>query len=96
MTDKSVRTLSIVATLQSGKAVLEISDSGSGIPEAVLNHLFEPFFTTKEQGAGLGLGLAIFAGIIRDFGGTLRAENDAGGGARFIIHLRPASPESDA
>jgi C4-dicarboxylate-specific signal transduction histidine kinase len=70
-----------------------VRDSGTGIPQSALDHLFEPFFTTKEQGKGLGLGLAISAGIVRDFGGTLKAQNSAEGGAEFIIELQHAAVE---
>jgi two-component system C4-dicarboxylate transport sensor histidine kinase DctB len=49
--------------------------------------LFEPFFTTKEAGQGLGLGLVISAGIVREFGGTLRVENAPGNGAEFTVEL---------
>ena len=53
--------------------------------------LFEPFFTTKPAGDGLGLGLAISAGIIRDFGGSLHGANHAEGGAVFTLEL-PLAP----
>lgn len=64
-----------------GKIFVRLSDSGPGIPDSVLARLFEPFFTTKPQGEGLGLGLAISADIVREFGGSLRAYNFASGAA---------------
>ncbi|WP_051953918.1 sensor histidine kinase [Xenophilus azovorans] len=67
---------------------LQVHDNGTGIPNDVMTRLFEPFFTTKEQGLGLGLGLAISAGILRDFGGHIRAGQSDLGGAVFTIHLR--------
>lgn len=70
-----------------GDVVLAVADTGCGLPETVLDRLFEPFFTTKAEGEGLGLGLAISRDIVRSFGGELRAENRAGGGARFVIVL---------
>ncbi|MDX3907320.1 MAG: ATP-binding protein [Pigmentiphaga sp.] len=72
---------------------IAVRDSGPGIPDELMHRLFEPFFTTKEPGAGLGLGLAISAGIVRDFGGILRAHNRPEGGAAFVLQLRPAKLE---
>ncbi len=68
---------------------LQIRDHGEGLSEEVLSRLFEPFFTTKE--AGLGLGLAISAGIINDFGGTLTGGNHPEGGAVFCLEIPAAS-----
>lgn len=76
-----------------GKALIRVSDSGPGIPENIIGRLFEPFFSTKLPGQGLGLGLAISADIVRDFGGTLRAFNIAGGAA-FELDLTLAEEES--
>ncbi len=66
---------------------LGVLDRGAGIPANVLPHLFEPFFTTKPLGHGTGLGLAVAHGIVADHGGTLLAENRAGGGAVFVMTL---------
>lgn len=85
------RRLRIVAHGTPEWVTVEVHDSGPGIPPEVQPHLFEPFFTTKEQGAGLGLGLAISAGIARDLGGSLRAGASPLGGASFAIQLRPAA-----
>ena len=68
-----------------------ISDTGTGIPEKNLQKIFEPFYTTKEVGKGMGLGLSITYGIIRDFDGTINVESHPGGGTRF--HLRFPSGE---
>jgi two-component system C4-dicarboxylate transport sensor histidine kinase DctB len=74
---------------------IEVHDNGGGISEEVAPRLFEPFFSTKEQGVGLGLGLAISAGIVRDFGGTLRAcASEALGGAVFVVQLKAAEPQT--
>ncbi len=75
-----------------GLARLTVRDHGPGLDEEAIRHLFEPFFTTKQAGAGLGLGLTISAGIIRDFGGTLSGENHPGGGAIFTLEI-PLSDE---
>jgi two-component system C4-dicarboxylate transport sensor histidine kinase DctB len=69
------------------KATIRISDTGPGIGEESLALLFDPFFTTKDPGQGVGLGLSVSYGIVRDFGGTIRAYNRAGGGACFEIQL---------
>lgn len=68
-------------------ARIDIRDSGPGLPPERLAHMFEPFFTTKAPGVGLGLGLTISAGIIRDFGGELVASNAEGGGAVFSMTI---------
>ncbi|MBI2276739.1 MAG: sensor histidine kinase [Dechloromonas sp.] len=69
------------------QARLSVRDHGPGLAEAALTHLFEPFFTTKAAGVGLGLGLTISAGIIRDFGGTLSGANHPDGGAVFTLDI---------
>ncbi len=80
-----------ISVFQTGAGVsLHIRDTGPGFTPLVLKQIFEPFFTTKLAGAGLGLGLAISERIMRDFGGALRAENAAAGGALFILDLRAA------
>ena len=87
------RRIEVCARTCGESIVLEVHDSGPGIPAEVMPRLFEPFFTTKEQGEGLGLGLAISAGIVRDFGGTLRAGRSPLGGAVFSLQLKAvASP----
>jgi signal transduction histidine kinase len=76
-----------------GRAILEVLDSGTGIPEAVMPRLFEPFVTTKEPGKGTGLGLAMVFSIIRAHHGEIRADNPPEGGARFRITLPLAAAE---
>ena len=74
-------------------ARLTVRDHGPGLDEDAIKHLFEPFFTTKQAGVGLGLGLTISAGIIRDFGGTLAGANHPNGGAIFALEI-PLCDES--
>lgn len=70
---------------ENGKVVVLISDNGVGIPDDVRNKIFEPFFTTKQTGKGMGLGLAITYGIVRDYGGTIRIESKSGEGTTFYL-----------
>jgi len=74
---------------------LTVRDTGSGIAEDSLSHVFDPFFTTKEIGEGLGLGLSISYSIVQKFGGTMRAENHADGGAAFAVRLLRATSDSE-
>ena len=71
--------------------VTRIHDSGPGIPSDVLPRIFDPFFTTKEVNRGTGLGLTISYGIVQEHGGSIHAENAAGGGATFTIELPAAA-----
>jgi two-component system cell cycle sensor histidine kinase/response regulator CckA len=73
--------------LQGEWVVIEVADSGTGIPEGKLNKIFEPFFTTKQVGEGTGLGLSTAYGIIKQTGGFIFAESPPGGGAVFTIYL---------
>ena len=66
---------------------LEVQDSGTGIPEEIIDNIFEPFFTTKEPGKGTGLGLSAVIGIIKGHGGFIEVTNRPGGGAQFLILL---------
>lgn len=70
---------------EDGKVVVTVSDNGSGIPEVVRNKIFEPFFTTKQTGKGMGLGLAITYGIVRDYGGAISIESQPGQGTTFYL-----------
>jgi len=78
--------IDIMGRVEGGQVVITVSDNGPGIAPEVLEKVFDPFFSTKDVGQGLGLGLSISYNILRDFGGSIRAENYAGG-ARFIVSL---------
>jgi two-component system C4-dicarboxylate transport sensor histidine kinase DctB len=73
---------------------IRVVDNGAGIPKEHLDQIFDPFFTTKAIGKGLGLGLSISYGIVRDFGGEIFASNRKEGGAEMIIELPRYHPES--
>ena len=72
---------------QDGMVVIEIKDTGTGIPKSVLDKIFEPFFTTKKVGKGTGLGLSISYGIVQDYDGSIKAETREGEGTSFIIRF---------
>jgi len=72
---------------------LSVSDTGSGIPPAVLERMFDPFFTTKGVGDGTGLGLSLVHGIVADFGGAIEVATRAGMGTTFTVWL-PTSGET--
>jgi two-component system, cell cycle sensor histidine kinase and response regulator CckA len=67
--------------------VLEVEDTGEGIPEEIRPRIFEPFFTTREGAGGSGLGLSIVHGIVQEMGGTIEVESIPGTGTLFRIRL---------
>ena len=79
--------LTILGRNEDEKVVVEVSDTGVGIPPENLPKIFEPFFTTKEIGRGTGLGLAVCYGILTEHGGTLDVQSTVGTGTTFTISL---------
>jgi signal transduction histidine kinase/CheY-like chemotaxis protein len=73
--------------------VLEVVDTGGGIPKDQLSQIFDPFFTTKPLGKGTGLGLAAVAGTVKAHGGTIEVNSDLGVGSVFRIYLPCSDPE---
>jgi signal transduction histidine kinase len=69
----------------SGEVIIQVSDTGEGIPEENMSRVFDYYFTTKEKGMGLGLPLA--HKIIRDHGGTIEVDSIAGKGTTFRVIL---------
>jgi two-component system C4-dicarboxylate transport sensor histidine kinase DctB len=90
MAESETRILLVRIAREGDGCLLSVEDSGGGIAEETLGRVFEPFFTTKPVGQGLGLGLAVSYGIVRDLGGTLEAHNGELG-AVFTLRL-PAAP----
>lgn len=72
---------------------LIVEDNGPGIAEARFDQVFEPFYSTKGVGEGIGIGLSIVYGIVRDFGGTIDAGVSRNGGARFVVNLVSAAAD---
>ncbi len=78
----------IITTKNLGNSVLiSIKDNGEGIAKEVIKNIFDPFFTTKKIGKGVGLGLSISHGIIKNHGGTISVDSTPGKGAQFDIVL---------
>jgi len=75
--------------------LVEITDSGTGIPPDILDKIFEPFFTTKEVGKGTGLGLSTVYGIVKQTGGFIYPESEVGKGTTFRIFLPRHHPEPE-
>jgi two-component system, NtrC family, sensor kinase len=84
--------LTVTSRVDEGQAVVEVSDTGSGIPTEQLTRIYDPFFTTKAIGRGTGLGLSITYGIVQEHGGTIRCDSAAGQGTRFTLSLPSAAP----
>jgi len=69
---------------------IEVSDTGTGIPQAILDKIFDPFFSTKEVGQGTGLGLSMVFGFVKQSGGSVMVRSEEGHGATFTIYLPKA------
>jgi two-component system, NtrC family, sensor kinase len=79
--------LTIQTRAEDGIAVVTITDSGPGIPAAVIGRIFDPFFTTKPVGEGTGLGLSISYEIVKRHGGEITAAIQPGHGATLTLRL---------
>jgi two-component system, cell cycle sensor histidine kinase and response regulator CckA len=75
--------------------LIEVKDSGAGIPPDVIDHIFEPFFSTKEVGKGTGLGLSTVYGIVKQTGGFIFPESTVGQGTTFRIFLPRHVPTAE-
>lgn len=88
--------LTISARNKEDAVVVEVIDTGFGIPAENLPKIFEPFFTTKEVGRGTGLGLAVCYGILTEHGGTLDVQSSVGFGTTFTITLPAINFDGEA
>jgi len=72
---------------EDNRVLIHIQDTGMGIPEEIRDKIFEAFFTTKQKVKGVGLGLSVCYGIIKDHGGEIKVESEEGKGTTFVISL---------
>ena len=89
--DSPRKAIRISAAVGPTAVEIAVADTGHGIPPELERRIFDPFFTTKEVGKGMGLGLSITYGIIKEHGGTISVVSAPGEGAAFLIHL-PLAP----
>ncbi|MDY6925193.1 MAG: response regulator [Pseudomonadota bacterium] len=92
LTRDEARMLGWTAAPTEAVALIEVTDTGPGVPPELLDKIFEPFFTTKAVNEGTGMGLATVYGIVEQAGGHINVSNVEGAGAAFRIFL----PEADA
>lgn len=83
--DERAKLISIRLFTEVNRLVVEVSDTGPGIPGNLLQKVFDPFFTTKKPGEGTGLGLSITYGIVKDHKGTVEVDSNPGKGATFRL-----------
>jgi PAS domain S-box-containing protein len=83
--DSASRFIRIRSFRDGERVAITVSDNGIGIPESLRERIFEAFFTTKEMGEGMGLGLSISYGIVKDYGGDVDIESKEGLGTTFKL-----------
>lgn len=87
LVNKSGGEINITTKNVKGSIVIDVSDTGEGIPNNQLKRIFDTFYTTKPPGKGTGLGLSILHSIVTDLNGTIKVESVLGEGTKFTITL---------
>jgi len=82
-----ILTLTTAYSAENDNIIISFKDTGVGIPDENMPRLFEPFFTTKKKGKGVGLGLSVAYGIIKEHSGTIRVKSNKENGTTFIIEI---------
>jgi len=88
----AAHTVKVVAWDAADEVVLEVTDTGTGMPPEVMARVFEPFFTTRVECGGMGMGLALTRAFVEQAGGTIEVESEPLRGATFRITLPAVSP----
>jgi CheY-like chemotaxis protein len=95
MMDKGgIMTVKLEDTAEKDQVILEVQDTGHGMPPNILEKVFEPYFTTKEAGKGTGLGLSVVQGIVKEYKGTISIKSMPDQGTTFIVSLPVAELET--
>ena len=82
--------LTLATRVEYGEAIIEVSDTGNGIPAEHLARIYDPFFTTKATGQGTGLGLSISYGIVQEHDGSIHCDSSPGQGTCFTLRFPAA------
>ncbi len=82
--------LSLETMGEDKRVIIHVKDTGIGIPKGIQGKIFEAFFTTKQEVKGVGLGLSVCYGIVKDHGGEILVESEEGRGSTFSIILPTA------
>ena len=94
MEGEGILTIRVYRNAKTATAYLEVSDTGTGIPEEDISKVFDPFFTTKEPGKGTGLGLSMAFAIMEKNNGEITIKDTSPNGTTFLLSL-PEEPIED-